>query len=744
MLAALSKMKSFYDYLRYGKEGSKEKGYGTFYGVYLPGALTMFGVIIFLRLGWITGSVGLTGTILIITLSCLIVFLTALSIASASTNMKMEGGGTYYMISRALGIEIGSAIGIPLWIAQTLTISFCAMGFAESISPLLPNVPLNQIAITAVCGMMLLNFSTGIALNTQLFIFLIMAASLVSLFMGHPIPESENIPSFDEKMQIPFWAGFAVFFPAATGIEAGLSMSGDLHSPRKSLPIGTIAVLITGFVVYLSLSYFFWTHAPRSLLVTDELIAVHASRIPALITIGIWAATLSSILAGLIAAPRTLQAIAKDRIVPQILGREFGKTKEPRLAAFFCFLFSLVGIWYGSINQIASILTMFYLIAYAMLNLSTGLEALLHNPSWRPSFKIPWYVSILGFVFCVMAMLMIDTTAAFVSIAFVMISYTYVKRKRISNRWEDIRHGVLMFMSRFAIYRLSSGDHSMRSWRPNFIVFSANPTKLTNIIDLTSAITNEKGFLTISSVFPPSMADPEKAERWKKFMSQFLVEKNIKALVEFSIDSSFFKGAKKFLTTYGIGPITPNTVVLGTAQNQEALDDYLQVLEHTSQNNKNIILLKETEQLQPKTKIIDIWWDDQSKKNSELMILLSHMLSTNKVWQGSTIRLKSLVLDENGRKQRASYFHSFLETSRIAAIPEIYVQTRNDEGVYKMAASHSKDADIVFFGFQSRKADESSEEFKARYLNMQETTERLNHVAFVNSGEQIELSEIFK
>lgn len=744
MLAIFSKLKDFYDVLRYGRDSEKGKGYGALYGVYLPGVLTMFGVIIYLRLGWVTGSIGLAGTAFIITLSCLIVFITTLSISSAATNRKVEGGGTYYMISRSLGIEMGSAVGVPLYLAQTLCISFCAVGFAESLHPFFPTIPISYMGIGALCAMGMLCFSTGIALNTQFLIFLIIAASLTSLFLGDPLPVDDTTPLFHEGMKIPFWAGFAIFFPAATGVEAGVSMSGDLHSPRKALPLGTIAVLLTGFVVYLSLSSFLWGHAPRSLLVTDPLIVQHIARFPLLITAGIWAATLSSVLGGLLAAPRTLQALARDEVVPAFFAKEYGSTKEPRFALLLCFAIAFLGIYYGSINQIAPVLTMFYLIAYAMLNLATGLETLLNNPSWRPTFRVPWYISITGFVLCLMAMFMIDSGSTFIALFFVIAIYMYMRRRNLANKWDDIRHGVLLFLSRFVIYRLSGKENPSRSWRPNFLVFSDNPLKLSNMVNLTAAITKDKGFLTLTSVFPPSLADQDRADRWKKMVNQFLGEKKIEALVEFTIDDSLVNGAKKLLSTYGIGSITPNTIVLGEMQNREMLRECLQIMQFAHASQKNVVILREETLLRPVSKKIDVWWDDDSKKNSELMILLAHMLSSNRDWKGGSICIKSVVPHENARAQRLAYFKEFLAKSRLAAESEIYVAPKNDESFYEIASTFSVDADLVFFGFQPLGDEESLDAFEERYVKVQMMTKSLAHVAFVTHSEQTELSHIFE
>ena len=134
-------------------EGEVKSGFGTFKGVYTPSILTILGVIMYLRVGWVLGNVGLTQTLLIVTLACTITFLTALSIAATATNMKIGAGGTYYMISRSLGVEPGAAIGLPLFFSQTLGISFYVAGFAESVNSLFPQLPMKAIGVVTLVAL---------------------------------------------------------------------------------------------------------------------------------------------------------------------------------------------------------------------------------------------------------------------------------------------------------------------------------------------------------------------------------------------------------------------------------------------------------------------------------------------------------------------------------------------------------------------------------------------------------------
>lgn len=383
--------------------------FGTFQGVFTPSILTILGVIMFLRFGWVLGNVGLPLTLLIVTMATSITFLTGLSLSATATNMKVGGGGAYYLISRSLGLEVGAAIGVPLFFAQALGIAFYISGFAESIvdvvdvTPLIEHLPfaITPIRFISVVTLLVLTViatvSADLALKTQLLILAMIAASLVSFFAGGT--PSETFIDADTLIpaRLGFWAVFAVFFPAVTGIEAGIAMSGDLKNPAKSLPRGTIAAVVTGYVVYMTIPVFLsWVIRDERVLLLRPLIMADIARWGRLILLGVWAATLSSALGALLGAPRTLQALSRDKVLPRFIGRGFGKNNDPRTATACSFLVALVAILLGDLNLIAPILTMFFLTSYGLINLSAGLEGLIESPTWRPQFRFPWWGSLLG------------------------------------------------------------------------------------------------------------------------------------------------------------------------------------------------------------------------------------------------------------------------------------------------------------------------------------------------------------
>ena len=219
-------------------------GFGTFQGVYTPSILTIIGVVMYLRFGWVLGNVGLVGSLALVAIGSAITFLTGLSISTLATNMRMKGGGAYFMLSRSLGIESGAALGIPLALSQAVGVSFYVAGFAEALTqsglPVVSELDVRVVGLVTLTVLALVStLSADIALKSQYFIMAAIALSLVSFFAGSA-PRPPESPAVGPA-PLGFWPVFAVFFPAVTGILSGLGMSGDLREPGRSIPLGTVA-----------------------------------------------------------------------------------------------------------------------------------------------------------------------------------------------------------------------------------------------------------------------------------------------------------------------------------------------------------------------------------------------------------------------------------------------------------------------------------------------------------------------
>jgi len=449
---------------------NKETGLGVITGVFLPNILQMVGVILFMRLSWILGHVGIWKMGAIITLSSTLLLITSLSITSIVTNMKIGGGGTYYIISRSLGIEFGSAIGILLCISQITSIALCSSGFAFSVHEFLPQIPLKILEFGTIFFLLLLSyFSTNAAIKAQMLIFLILVVSVGSVFLGggHYIPDT--IQPIASKPSLSFWLGFAMFFPATTGIEAGMSLSGDLRKPSSSLPLGTIASVIVAYFLYLSMAMFFSRHVSPELLRSNPLIIQYLSKYGLLVIFGIWGATLSSALGGIIGAPRILQTLAGDKVLPKFLANGYGLTNQPRAATLIVFVLATFLTLFTDINHLIPILTMACLISYSLQNFLAFFQELVQNPSWRPSFKTPWLISLIGTIGCFIAMLMINPGFSFLVMGIVILISIWSTRKKVRGNWDDLRHSLFSFLAHKSMKKLNSLGTNPKSWRPHIL-----------------------------------------------------------------------------------------------------------------------------------------------------------------------------------------------------------------------------------------------------------------------------------
>jgi solute carrier family 12 (sodium/potassium/chloride transporter), member 2 len=719
--------------------------FGTFKGVYLPSVLTVLGVIMYLRMGWVVGNLGLFKTVLIVLLSSSITFIAGMSISSIATNMNVKGGGAYYMISRSFGIEAGSAVGIPLFFAQAIGTAFYVIGFTESIKGFFPNIPFQIIAVTSLFLLLVLAYiSADLALKAQFLIFIFVIASLFSLFLGGA--PSEGFASSSSILPaIGFWPVFAVFFPAVTGILSGVSMSGDLKNPSRSLPKGTIAAVLTGAIVYLAVPIFLISVVPIDVLRTDNMIMQKIAASSSLILIGIWGATFSSALGSILSAPRTLQALARDRAVPSFFARVGGKSSSPRIATLFTFFIALIVILMGDLNQVASVLSMFFLATYGALNLISGFESLIGNPSWRPSFKVPWYISFIGAVLCFGVMLLINVLATFIAILIIFLFYYISLKRNMESHWVDIRRAILVRLASFSIFELIKYNQNARTWYPNILVFSGSPQKRFHLIHLADAITHGRGFISVISVLKNKELEHDKVLDFEKVIQKHLKDKNISALVEVANSEDYYTSAKEYVRTYGIGALTPNIYLMGSTDKEENFFPFAELIQTVYKLKKNLIILRDrkTDSLEFRDdKQIVIWWGGQHK-NQALMLAIGHMLKTNPSWQGSRLIMRTIVRNEEEKEYMLNNLKQFLKSSRIEAIPEVIVETSSDDFISGVIKKHSQDVDLVLMGIRPPEEGESTEDYSSYYRDLFYKSEGLPHSAFILAGEDVDFKKIF-
>jgi amino acid transporter len=724
---------------------------GTFSGVFTPSILTILGIILFLRLGYVVGSAGLARALIIIGLANTISILTSFSLSAIATNLKVKGGGDYYLISRTLGVEFGGAIGIVLFLAQSVSIAFYCIGFGEALTGILPQSPeVSPQIIAALAVAFLFIFvwlGTDWATRFQYVVMATLAAALISFFIGG-FAKWDNailIQNWTSSPSAPgFWVLFAIFFPAVTGFTQGVSMSGDLKDPGKSLPMGTFMAVGISILIYFGAAVVFAGVLPNSVLTGDYGAMKQVAVISFLIHVGVVAATLSSAMASFLGAPRILQSLAGDRIFPFLLpfAKGYGDAGNPRRGVLLSAGIAFATIALGKLNLIAPIVSMFFLISYGLLNYATHYEARTSSPSFRPTFR--WFdarFSLLGWLACLGTMLAIDLTAGAVAIAVLFAIYQYLKRTAGPARWADSRRSYHLQQVRENLLSVASEPEHPRDWRPQILAFSNHPIKRERLLRFASWIEGGSGFTTVVHILEGEGVQMLKLRSEAEAeLRKDIAEKGLKAFPLVLVAPSVYVGVQSLVQASGLGPIRANTVILNwMGQLHKGILGlgemrYARNLRTVFRFGCNIVILDAKDQAWDVTgsvpsgeKTIDVWWGDDS--TSRLMLLLAHLMTRNEAWNEATIRVLA-VEHEKESEDTMSVLQKTLQEVRIAAKAETVESATGDSII-----AYSSQSDLVFLPFRLR-ADHLTGPFE---MPLAELVSELPTVAFVLAAEDIDL-----
>jgi len=715
-------------------------GLGTFGGVYTPSILTILGVIMYLRFGWVVGNVGLLGTLLIVTLSTSITFLTSLSICAIATDRVVRAGGAYYMISRSLGIESGGAIGIPLYFAQAISVALYTIGFAESVVEAFPQFDQRLVAlITTFLVAVLAITSAQVAIKAQYFIMAGIALSLLSLVFGHPIDPNTSIEMWGAKPENsePFWGVFAVFFPAVTGIMAGVNMSGDLRDPVRSIPTGTLAAVGTGYVIYMALPIILAMRADASTLIAEPLIMERMALWGPAILLGVWGATLSSALGSILGAPRVLQALARDGILPpwlRFLGTGSGSEDEPRVATTVTLGLVLVAVAVGDLNLIAPVLSMFFLTTYLVLNLAAGIETFLRSPSFRPSFRVHWSLSLLGVIGCLSVMFLIDPLSTIMAAIIVFGIYIWLERRELESAWGDVRQGIWMALVRQGVLQLDYTPDT-KNWRPHILVFSGAPTRRWNLIEFAANLTHNRSLFTVSSVLPSGSRDTAQQAEMEGTIRDYLERRGVQGLVRLTTAPDLFTGVQRMVETYGLGPLVPNTIMLGDSEKPALRERYCQMIANLHQARRNVVVFRDAgDRGFGRRQQIDVWWGGM-QANGSLMLILAYLVRTSIEWRGAQMNLKLVVPNEAAAQAARSNLEELIKQLRIGAIPQVIVS--NGRPFNEILRSSSENSDLIFLGIA-----QPSQNFSVYYQRLQAMATGLPATVLVLAEPDFAFSEV--
>ncbi len=658
---------------------------GTFGGVFTPSILTILGLVLFLRVAYVVGSVGLVQALAILALATSVSVLTSISLAVVATNMRVRGGGEYFLISRTLGIEFGGAVGVVLYLAISVSIAFYAIGFAEAVVAAFDRDSERLIQLVAA-GVVIVLAGIGavgsdLATRLQYLVMTLLVLALASFFVGgigdfDGAVFSDNVGSPDSD--VGFWEAFAIFFPAVTGFSQGVAMSGDLRTPSRSITRGTFAAVGLSTVVYVAVIVLLAGAAPAAVLAGETTtIMGEISLVEWTILVGVLAATLSSALASALGGPRVLQRLGEDRVLPrlEVFAVGAGASNNPRRAIVLSTAIALLTVAAGDLNAIAPVISMFFLASYGLINYATYFEIRAGSTSFRPRFR--WYdkrASLAGTLACGGAIVAINPLAgALAALVFVGL-YNYLRRRDVPDRWVDSSGSHHYTRARVHLAALAQEPTGDRDWRPCMLAFvPRDPTTRSRMITVASWLEGTSGFITAVRMLEGS------GPRLRRQAAE--IEEDLAAEVERVAPGTYARvllvrnaesGVQGLVQAHGLGSVRANMSLFGVRDlrgSDEDRETYGRLLQTCVRFGTNVAVVnvredawRRFEQTPVADRSIALWWSDDQA--GHLITLLGWLCRRHQDWESSSITVYVPRADD---AEETTRIEGVLEDARIKA-----------------------------------------------------------------------------
>ena len=662
-------------------------GFGTA-PVFLASISTILGAVLFLRFGYAVAHVGLWGSIGIIVLGHLVTIPTVLAVSEIATNRRVAGGGAYYIISRSFGTSIGGSIGIALYLSQAISVAFYLVAFAEAFEPLYAwSASAHGIEIdprwvslpsTALLAALILTRGAASGVRALWFVSAALFSSILLFLLGTG-PESIRPEGLNLNSQIqdpdPFGTVFATCFPAFTGMIAGLGLSGDLKRPEKSIPLGTIGATLAGMVVYAMVAVKLAASATPEALANNQFVMAEIAIWGPAIYIGLGAAAFSSALGSILVAPRTLQALARDSVLPvpslnRLLAAGSSDAQEPTSATLVSSVITVLFVLAGTMDGIAQVLTMFFMVTYGALCSVSFLEYFAGNPSYRPTFHSRWYVSLLGALMCALIMLQISPIYALLAVLLMVLTYFGLRRTRQSERdLTAIFQGTMFQLTRRLqiMLQTSRADGTKGGWRPSIVAVTRFGDQRLGQFDLLRWICYRHGFGHFLQFIDGEYSF--RGELEARTQVSKLIERgeisNSGILVDSLICPSFRGAVAQTLQLPGVSGLPNNCVLFEFDKQRPAeIDEVAQGARLAAESIFNVLVLRSTQYRFGYRSSIHLWVTEETLDSAPLMVLLAYIIVGHPEWRRAQIRLFA-CFDSHKAEREKDRLSNLLEEGRL-------------------------------------------------------------------------------
>jgi solute carrier family 12 sodium/potassium/chloride transporter 2 len=724
--------------------------------VFMTTVSTILGAILFLRFGYAVGHHGFLGALLIILIGHIVTFPTAMAVAEIATNQKVQGGGAYFIISRSFGLNIGASIGIALFFSQAISVSFYIIAFAEASDPVINwlhhthNIPVFDkrwisIPSMAILSILILTRGANVGMKALYVVVAILFTSIIFFLLGKPV---EGVPEFNLTAKIAqpdnFFFVFTIIFPAFTGLAAGLGLSGDLKNPSKSIPTGTLWATIVGFFVYIVVAYKLAISASPEELASDQLIMQRIAIWGPIIPIGLAAASLSSALGSIMVAPRTLQAIGYDDIFPSgFINRWFSKgtegSNEPVNAAVITIIIAFFFIAIGDINFVAQIISMFFMVTYGAICLISFLEHFAADPSYRPTFKSKWYLSLIGGVFSIWLMFKMNAPYAIFSVVIMSLFYVMVTSFRKDKKGlEKLFRGVVFQLSRqIQIFAQRADKEDLdKNWRPFAICVTQDTFIRRSAFDMLRWISYKYGFGTYIHFIKGILSEKsnrESKEILKRLINLSAGSKN-RVYLDTIISPSYTSAIAQVIQLSGISGKGNNMILFEfSSSHPDGINEALKTHNLLQSTGFDICVLHTSYKGFGYKQQIHIWITSSDYDNANLMILLGYIILGHPEWKKGILKIYALYNSQDLERKRKDLLE-LIRSGRIPISPSNINLISMDETESKeqIITEKSTDADLVVVGFRF-------ERIRTEGVNIFKGYENLSNTLFISSNQEKEL-----
>lgn len=720
-----------------------EKKSGTILGVFLPSMLSIVGAIMYLRLSWIVGTAGIAPSLTIVFLSFIISIITGLGLSSIATDQKQKKDGIYHLLSRSMGVPMGSTICITLLIALLFNAAIQIIGISETLLNM-PKVAsfLNMEPCSAsyrIIGsaILLLIFLTIIIVNytstskARIVVISAFLISLISIVAGIATNTDIRPEMSTAVVERDFsWTEiFGIFFPASTGFTIGLTFNSSLKNPHKSILSGTIGAIICSFAIYILTIIALDKFVCPTILTEDSVNFFPSISFSPIITYIAILISLSYIAFSIMAiTPNIVASMAHDKVLPRIFDNNYDrKDKKPINATIVLFIIAECIVLIGDLNTLAYISTISLLTTYTLINLTFVLERWT-NSDFKPYVRLSKYIGIIGVIICASTIYQLCEIVSIAIVIIVVTLYFTFRNNNIRIEYGDVWQNVLLSITKASLIKINKKKLENKAWQPNVIVFSGSKNKRPYLVDFGKWIIGKHGFL---SVFNVSTNTKEK----------FFTHKNNNSIIgspnEQWIETKFFPcediftGIETVSSTYGFTGIEPNTIILGFNGTTTNRERFFSMVNNIIKLDKNLLLLHfDTDNGYGNKKTTDIWVTPED--NDTIFILnISKFLIQTPEWANCRLRIN--VINNNNSAFNILYckIEDIINDLRINCEINIVNNELEHKSLKDLITSHSSDSDLLLLSIpQSDNID--------KFETMNTLSEIDKSIIFVKSSKQFQ------